>query len=84
MNKGIETIQHLVSEVFPGCTKEFAEDTLWTYTGYPCWFVLEPGQTIRDKIIEQLQETKERMEAGWNEDELFWGTRDKAKMRFVD
>ena len=46
----------IVREVFPKADDAFIEHVVWGRTGFPGFFALKEGQTVEDKMREQLIE----------------------------
>lgn len=50
------TALQVAKEYLPGLTDEDLDHVLWTYTGFPEFFVLEPGETtIEPALRRQLR-----------------------------
>lgn len=52
----------LVKEVFPGADEAFIEHAIWGRTGFPGFFTLKEGQTIEDRMREQLIEFRDALD----------------------
>lgn len=63
MKNESETTFDLVREFFPEATDKFCNYVLWEHTGYMggiCNVDLKEGQTIPDRLREQIQEFKNK------------------------
>lgn len=46
----------LAKQVFPDADEAFLDHAIWARTGAPCFFDLKEGQTVEDRMREQLIE----------------------------
>lgn len=53
----------LAKEVFPDAGEGFLDHAIWARTGFPGFFELREGQTIEDKMREQLVAFRDAMNA---------------------
>lgn len=51
----------LVKEVFPDADEAFVEHALWGRTGFPVFWDLNEGQTVEDRMREQLIEFRDAL-----------------------
>lgn len=48
------TPMELAREVFPDADEAFLDHAIWGKTGFPAFWSLKPGQTVEDRMREQL------------------------------
>lgn len=48
------TPMELAREVFPDADDAFLDHAIWAKTGFPCFWALKDGQSVEDKMREQL------------------------------
>lgn len=53
----------LAREVFPGEDEAFLDHAIWARTGFPAFWSLKEGQTVEDKMREQLTEFRDALAA---------------------
>ena len=55
------TPNELALEIFPDADDAFLEHAIWARTGFPAFFHLQEGQTIEEKMREQLIEYRDTL-----------------------
>lgn len=52
----------LAKEVFPEADEAFLDHAIWARTGFPGFFSLKEGQTVEDRMREQLIEFRDALD----------------------